>query len=283
MRTPVVVVALAAAILSLGLSRSATAATLTTLFNEQFEDSVINPLLTQNGTPAPIYSNGYVDLQGTNTNGSAQGFFIDISAFNTAETGGGAGPEGGGPTVSFIMEARIGPDDVANGSDGIGAAPSGNDVLLGFNGRYGLRFATATNWSLFSRPAGGGTDVNSGIPIAANYPTAGSHVAIVFTNNGATDTLAYYKNGVLAHSVTGDFNRTNTNRAGFGLEINTGASLGRGFNGAFDAISFSTFTGTFDPAQGDQFVLAIPEPSALMLGLASFAALATRPKRKRAA
>jgi hypothetical protein len=271
--------ACAAIALTVGGSTSARGAILSTLFVEQFEDATIDPALTQNGTPAPVFSNGVVDLQGTNTNGSAQGFYLaDISAFNSSD--GGAGPQGGGPSTSFIMEARIGADGLP-GSDGMGATPSSNDVLFSFNGRYGLRFSTAANWSLFTRAAGGASDVNSGIPNAADRPTAGSHIAIVFTNNGATDTLAYYKDGVLAHSVSGDLNRSNINRAGFGLEVNSGAALSRGFNGTFDAISFSTFTGTFETAAGDQFVLlAVPEPTATLLTVVGFVAVATRLRRR---
>ncbi len=253
----------------------ASSAVITTIFTEDFSDATLAPGLIANATPT--IAGGYVDLNGANGNNTAQGFYLDginvasgnIPALTGAD--GGAGPQGGGPLVSFIMEAVIGPDGVA-GSDGLGAAPSSNDVIFSFNGRYGLRFATATNWSLFARAAGGASDVNTGIPNSADYPTAGSHVAIVFTDNGAADTLQYYKDGVLALSISGDFNRFNIARASWGLEVNTGAPLSRGFNGTFDAISLATFTGTFDPAAGDKFVLLVPEPAAGILGLAACAA-----------
>jgi hypothetical protein len=204
---------------------------------------------------------------------------MSIASYNSAD--GGAGPGGGGPSTSWIMETRIGPAS-DTGSDGMGAAPANLDNIMGFNGRYGLRWTTGSggNWALFSRVAGGASDVNSIIPGgAANWPTAGSHAAIVFTDNGTTDTLAFYKDGVLKHSISGDFNRSNNTLAGFGLDINTGALNNRGFNGTLDAIAFSTFTGTFDPAT-DAFALPVPEPTSLALvGIAGIA-LAGRRRRR---
>lgn len=94
--------------------------------------------------------------------------------------------------------------------------------------------------------------------ITAPLPAVGlpHHYALVW--NAATNTLTAYIDGVAVGSTSGSgaFNTPDAANISFGYLGRTGV-VGRGIDGLLDAVSFSTFTGSFVPAT--DFALFTPQ------------------------
>lgn len=92
-------------------------------------------------------------------------------------------------------------------------------------------------------------------------PTVGSfnHVALVW--DATTNTLQAYLNGVSQGTASsGAVFDVSSPNVGYGF---FSRFLDRAVNGKLDAVAFSTYDGTFNPAS--DFQLAIPEPAAMTL------------------
>ncbi|CAN5416551.1 hypothetical protein BH23VER1_BH23VER1_28670 [soil metagenome] len=164
------------------------------------------------------------------------GIVFDISQFNGQV----------GPTTSWIMETVIGDVDSAGPQE----------TLMSFNGRFGIRRSgqATQSWRMFSYGSSGPR--NTPIP----GPQDGDHVALVFEEMGAEDTISYYLNGELCKAVSDRFNHSaNHHEAAFGCDVVPDSQgypqRSRGIRGSLDAIAFRAFEGPFEPSATTGFSL----------------------------
>ena len=203
---------------------------LNTKFVEKFDDAILVPELTAINGALDGISNGIAHLDGIN-----QGFwFSDADELGKFYK----------PNTNFIMEAIV---------TDVGTTPSANDVLFSFNGVSGVRYdgsAWTMNWASSK--------------FVVETPSDGDHVAwVYFYNAEGNCTVQYWLNGVLnAVGSRGDTNG-NSAKAAFGFETYSSVFGQRGFNGSFDAVAYSTFSGTF--SGGTEFALLYGPPAGTII------------------
>ena len=170
-------------------------------------------------------------------------------------------------TTSWVTEAHFMPD-VAAASQPQPQEQYGNHIL-------DLQGDTFYRYDGFGRPDVV-TDFGYWDGSAENIQSAGepivgifNHVALVW--DASTNSAEAYLNGVSqGTATTGSAFDVSSPNVGYGF---FSRFLDRAVDGKLDAVAFSTFTGTFNPAADFQLA-AIPEPTTLMLIAMACAGLA---------
>jgi hypothetical protein len=164
-------------------------------------------------------------------------------------------------TTNWITEAIYKPDVAAAGQP----SPAGNtnnygNHILDLHGDTFYRydgFGTTPKVTDFGYWDGGGEDIES-----AGEPALGqfNHVALVW--NASSNSVEAFLNGVSQGvASTGNAFDVSSPNVGYGF---FSRFLNRAVDGKFDAVAFSTYTGTFD-ASSDFQLPVVPEPSAVAL------------------
>lgn len=161
-------------------------------------------------------------------------------------------------TTSWVSEALFKPDADEPGQP---ASNDGNHIL-GARGDSFMRYNNndvGVNIGYWD----GGSEPQAGVPV----PTVGTYNHIALVWDASTNTLSGYVNGTVASVSTGNPFEIPSPFVDYGF-FGRPTFAGRAVDGSFDALAFSSFTGTFAPTD---FVLeAIPEPgSATLVGLAA--------------
>ena len=164
-------------------------------------------------------------------------------------------------TTSWITEALYKPDVPAASQP----SPDGNTNNYG-NHFLDVQGDTFYRYDGFGRTPkvtdfgywdGGSEDVR-----AAGEPTVGvfNHVALVW--DASSNSLSAYLNGALQDTAsTGSAFDISSPNIGYGF---FSRFLNRAVDGKYDAVAFSTFTGTFEAASDFQLTV-VPEPGAIAL------------------
>lgn len=173
-------------------------------------------------------------------------------------------------TTNWVTEAHFMPD-VASVDQPSPQTPYGNhfldvqgDTFYRYDG-YGRNPKSPTfgYWDGSNE-----TVLDSGEPVVGVF----NHVALVW--DASTNTLEAYLNGVSQGAAsTGSAFDVSSPNVGYGF---FSRFLDRAVDGKLDAVAFSTFDGTFNPATDFQLAVieVIPEPGSLVLIGMAFAGLA---------
>jgi hypothetical protein len=199
---------------------------------------------------AAAVSAGVGDVPGDVNNSS--GFFFDSTALGNLRT------------QNWITEARFSPDvpvaQQPTATNWNHILDVQGDTFFRFNGQTPPKITQFGYWDGSTEPA-----VTAPNPPANQY----SHIALVW--DAANTSLQAFVNGVSQGTADANAFEVPSANVGYGFFSRTGF-LNRAVDGKLDAVAFSTFTGTFNPAT--DFQLPVPEPNTLVLLTISSAALA---------
>ena len=234
----------------LAAAGNATAATITPVLQIGFDGTLVGTTYTPasgelvtNGTFAangtPTVGGGTASIDGSvAVNASADGFKYSITLGSLAGT-------------NWVAEAIFAFDTFGTGQRTLIDVQGDTDFRVN-NAGNGLQ---AVYWD--------GTVAGS---TSAALPATGTYLHYALVWDATATSLTAYLGGVSIGTVNNNaFSTPDLTNISFGY-LGRSGNVGRGVDGSLDAVSFGTFTGTFDPTAD----FLIPEPSAALLGLLGF-------------
>lgn len=232
-------------ILSLPALGSATAATVTPVLRIGFDGSLVGTTYTP--ASGELVSNGTFDANGTPTLANGQAA-LDGTATPASATD--------GFKFSTTLGSLAGTNWVAEVVLAFDAFGAGQRTMIDVQGDTDFRINNAGNglqavyWD--------GTTAGT---VSATLPTVGDFIHYALVWDAAATSLTAYMNGVSVGTVNNNaFQTPDLTNISFGY-LGRSGNVGRGIDGTLEAVSFATFTGTFNSAT--DFV--VPEPSAALL------------------
>lgn len=233
----------------LGLTGLSQAAVITTHLKIDFNGTLVGTTYTpgagevvNNGTFAangtPTVSSGIASLDGS------AGSDINADGFKYSTTLGSLSG------TNWVAEAVVAFDTFGSGQRTVIDVQGDTDFRILNNGTQ----LQASYWD--------GTNTGS---VTTPLPVASTYVHLALVWDATATSLTAYVNGVSIGTANNNaFTTPDPTNISFGYLGRTD-NVGRGIDGSLDTISFSTFTGTFNPTT-DFAVTPVPESSVALLG-----------------